>query len=80
MCGAFCLATRYSIVYHIIVACATVFILQLLYNWSCIAGEVLFLAILLHNAFFKQYYIIEKFIFLFGLTDIGYFYQVSTAK
>jgi hypothetical protein len=24
--------------------------------------------------------IIEKFIFLFGLTDIGYFYQGSTAK
>mgnify|MGYP002103845397 FL=1 len=56
MCGVFYLATRYSIVYHIIVACATVFILQLLYNWSCIAGIVLFLAILLHNAFFKQHY------------------------
>jgi len=24
--------------------------------------------------------IIEKFIFLFGLTDIGYFYQGSTAN
>lgn len=78
MCGIFYLTTRYSIVYHIIVACATVFILQLLYNWSCIAGIVWFLAILLHNAFFKRHY--WKIYFFIRINRYRIFYQGSTAK